>query len=475
VQDKGELSEAESDARRSLAIETNLVAASHPNVITARQQLGVILRRRGAQTADPAPLREAIQINPTDPLAADALGCWLASASLTPISFAPQAGSATWRFTPNKPSLNWAAFDFSDADWQQAPNVYGAANYSPRSNRTITPGTDLWLRRIFELPNVPAGKLVFRLSRNHDAEIFINGIQATAAVDWTDADVLAPVSASGRAALKTGGNLLAVHCQYADGGAPIEVGIYLTQDPDLGRTKLIQEFTGWIANEPQRADFYTGRAGVLGRQGRWAEAESDLAQATKLNASEIMNWYESAPLLLETGDISGYDLHRQTALQRFAKPGAPANAAQVAILALLRPAQGADLQTACELAQFAASAYSDGTLPWRQFAQGLAEYRQGQYADAIKSMGAVQMSSAQQNLPGWSHERQRNLGASALLVKAMASFQSGQADAARAALKEAAALVETQLPSFESGDVGRDWPNWLIAHIFLREARALIH
>jgi serine/threonine protein kinase/tetratricopeptide (TPR) repeat protein len=474
LEDNGDLSEAESDARQSLAIETNLVAANHPNAIKARQSLAEILRRRGAKEGDPASLREALQLYPTDSLAADALACLLASASLTPIGAEPQSVSAPWRFTTDKPSSNWTAFEFSDADWQRVPVVYGATNYAPRSNRTITPGTNFWLRRTFELPNVPAGKLVFRLSRNHDAEIFINGIQAAAAADWTDADVLAPCSEAGRAALKPGANILAVHCQYADGGAPVEVGIYLTQDPSLGRTKLLEEFTRWIASEPQRADLYTGQASVLARQGRWAEAESDLAQATKLNASEIVNWYESAPLLLETGDLPGYDFHRQTALQRFAKPSAPASAAQTAILALLRPAQGAELQTTGELAHFAASAYADGTLPWRQFAQGLAEYRQGQYADAIKSMVAVQLTGARQNLPSWSHERQRNLGASALLIKAMACFQSGQSEPARAALKEGAALVEAQLPALESGDVGRDWPNWLIAHIFLREAEALI-
>jgi serine/threonine protein kinase len=475
LQDKGDLSEAESDARRSLAIETNLVASNHPNAIKARQNLAQILRRRGAQTADTAPLREALQLNPTDPLAADALACLVASDSLTPLVSEPQTVLAPWRFTNNKPASGWAAIEFPDADWQRVPIVHGATNYSPRSNRTVTPGTNLWLRRTFELADVPAGKLVFRLSRNHDAEIFINGIQAAPAVDWTDADILTPCSDAGRAALKPGGNVLAVHCQYADGGAPVEVGIYLMQDPSLGRTKLLEEFTRWIASEPQRADLYTGRAGVLARQGRWAEADADLAKATQLNAAEIVNWYSSAPMLLETGDLSGYDLHRQAALRDFAKPSGPANAALIAILALLRPAQGADLQTAGELAHFAASAYADGTLPWRQFAEGLAEYRQGRYADAIKSMATVQTTSAQQNLPGWSHERQRNLGASALLVKAMACYQSGQREAARAALEEGATLVAKQLPAADSRDVGRDWPNWLIAHIFLREATALIH
>jgi tetratricopeptide (TPR) repeat protein len=352
--------------------------------------------------------------------------------------------------------------------------LHGATNCSPRSTRAVTPATNLWLRRTFELPHVPAGKLAFRLSRNHDAEIFINGIRAAPAIDWTDADVLALCSEAGRSALKPGGNLLAVHCQDADGGAPIKVGIYLTQDPSLGRTRLLEEFTRWIARQPQRAELYAGRSSLLARQGRWAEAEADVAKATELNASEINNWYSSAPLLLQTGDFSGYDLLRSAALKRFAKPNEPIDAAKVAILALLRPAQGDDLPRAGELARLGASAYADGTLPWRQFAEGLAEYRQGQYAEAIKLMETVQGTGAQQNLPGWNHERQRNLGASALLVKAMACSQSRQPEAARAALDQGASLVQEHLPASDSGDVGRDWPNWLMAHIFLREAKALI-
>ena len=132
------------------------------------------------------------------------------------------------------------------------------------------------------------------------------------------------------------------------------------------------------------------------------------------------------------------------------------------------------MQRAAELAHPAVSSYADGSLPLRQFAEGLADYRQGRCADAIKSMDLVQTTSAQQNLPGWSYERQRNLGASALLVKAMACSQSGQPEAARAALDEGAALVEEQLPPPESGDMGRDWPDWIIAHILLSEAKALI-
>ena len=51
LRDKGELAEAELDARSSLAIETKLVAANHPSLIAARQNLEQILRRRAVQAA----------------------------------------------------------------------------------------------------------------------------------------------------------------------------------------------------------------------------------------------------------------------------------------------------------------------------------------------------------------------------------------------------------------------------------------
>ena len=35
-------------------------------------------------------------------------------------------------------------------------------------------------------------------------------------------------------------------------------------------------------------------------------------------------------------------------------------------------------------------------------------------------------------------------------------------------------VLETKLPKLESGDLGENWPEWLIARILLREARELV-
>jgi len=52
--------------------------------------------------------------------------------------------------------------------------------------------------------------------------------------------------------------------------------------------------------------------------------------------------------------------------------------------------------------------------------------------------------------------------------------ESVNPNAGQAALAEAVQLAETRLPQLDSGDPGALWHHWLIAHILLREARALI-
>ena len=41
-------------------------------------------------------------------------------------------------------------------------------------------------------------------------------------------------------------------------------------------------------------------------------------------------------------------------------------------------------------------------------------------------------------------------------------------------LAQATQVFETKLPRLESGDLGENWPEWLIARILLREAKELL-
>jgi tetratricopeptide (TPR) repeat protein len=476
LRDRGDFAAAEPIQRECLAMVEKTVGQEDPHAAIARKNLAMLLRRYGSATADPDKLREALKLDPADAMTADALMNLLADPFLTPVAASLGTTASHWRWTATPPASNWMQADFSDAIWTSSAIVSGATTCIPHSYKNpINNHTNLWLRREFELSAVPPGKLVFRINQNHDAQIFLNGIEVVPTADWSDTEVVMVAAGANRAGLSTGRNLLAVHCTDADAGAPIDVRIYVTKSPGAWGQKLVDEFGRMIGNEPGRPELYASRANISARQGQWHEAAADLAKAIELAPADSTSWYQIAPLFLEMDDRSGYDRHRTQALARFAKTNDPVVGARIAFLALLVPAVDDDLANALELADRAALAeYPDGYLGWRQLVKGLAEYRRGRFTNSVTWMEKALATAGQPNLPGWSHELERNRKVTAYLVESMAYFQMHNPLAAQAALGQATEIIGQQLPSIDSGDFGRDWPGWIAAHLLLREAQILI-
>ncbi|HEX4119679.1 MAG TPA: protein kinase [Verrucomicrobiae bacterium] len=475
LQNQGDFAGAQTAYQESLLLLTKLIPDDQLHLDLVRSHLSAVTRRRGAVAGDPSLFRQALQLNPVDPFTADALVCSIADSTLTPLADDPRSAPITWHYSVAEPSADWAAPDFSDDTWSSSAELLGSLAYSSRSGRAVPVYTNLWLRREFELPDLPAGKLVLRVKRDQDAQVYLNGVQLAPVVDWSDASVIIPCSTAGQAALKRGRNVLAFHCQDADGGARLGVGIYLTQNPRLGQKQLVEYFGQMIKNEPARAELYAGRASALARMGLWHDATADLTKSIELRPSMEMNWCQLAPLLVATGDLMGYQRYRRNALEQFAKPGDPNIAERVAKLSLLLPAEGAEIQQAEILADVSVRAnYADWNLPWRQFTKGLAEYRLGHYAGAIEWTDKALATSARQDQPGWNHERERNRNAAAYLVQAMAYQQLRSTVKARDALLSATTIIKNQFPNAESGDIGREWQDWLVARILSGEAQAMI-
>jgi tetratricopeptide (TPR) repeat protein len=469
---EGKLAEAEADYRETLETLEKILPPDHPHLALVRSHLAVVRRRLAAVSGDLDLLRDSLYLDPSSPLTADALCCLLAKPSLTPLA---SEGTGDWQYTSVQPPPNWAAPNFPATTWQTVSAVSGFPDYSTRTDRSVTSRTNLWLRREFELTAVPPGKLLAQISRNQDAEVFLNGVQIAPATDWSDTDMLVPCSDTARSALKIGRNVLAVHCQDADGGATIDVGLCLTQDPTIGRAQLIETFDTMIGQEPKRPDLYAGRAAALARLGRWKEAAADLTTAIQLRPGTQVYWSQLAPLLVEIGDLPTYRLHRQKALVQFGDPENPIIGEPVAKLCLLTPLDGSMLDASTKLAEDAAApGYAYQTLARRQWTEGLAEYRQGRYESAISWMDKARQTAARQDLPAWNHERERNRCAGAYLVQAMAYQQLHQNEEARVNLGNADEIIRTQCPQAESGDVGREWQDWVTVQILRREASHLV-
>jgi serine/threonine protein kinase len=476
LRDRGDFAAAEPLQRECLAMVEKIMGQADPHVAIARDNLATLLRRHGSLTADAEMLREALELSPADPMTANAYVNLLQNPFLKPLATNFDGVSDNWRWTAAPPDTNWTQPDFQDAAWRLSRAVSGAATFFPRSSKNpVNNHTNLWLRREFNLSSVPSGKIVFRINHNHDAQIFLNGFAIIPKADWSDTDFLLPGAPSVTTALKPGRNVLCVHCEDADGNASIDVRIYQTQAPVAGQQRLIEEFGLMIGKEPKRAELYGGRAAIFARLGRWREAAADLSRAIALEPSESAGWFGLAPVLLELNDDSGYGRYRHQALEQFSSNIDPVVASRIARLSLLVPADGEDLEMAGKLADDAGAAeYADGNLGWRQLAKGLAEYRRGRFANSVAWMDQVLTTAAQKNLPGWNHERERNLKAMAYLVSSMARYEIHDIAVARESLYQGSNLIATQFPAPDSPDLGRDWPDWLMAMILLREANSLI-
>ena len=131
----------------------------------------------------------------------------------------------SWHYTTDAPAdkTAWTTELFRDAAWKTAPAGFG---HEVGDIKTPWNTPDIWLRREFVLPDgkLPK-KLAFSSFHDEDVEIYLNGVLAATATGYVGEYVTIPMNEAGRAALKPGRNVLAVHCRQTRGGQFIDVGI----------------------------------------------------------------------------------------------------------------------------------------------------------------------------------------------------------------------------------------------------------
>jgi serine/threonine protein kinase/tetratricopeptide (TPR) repeat protein len=216
----------------------------------------------------------------------------------------------------------------------------------------------------------------------------------------------------------------------------------------------------------QVAQILRARGAFRAQHGHWEEAASDLARAVEVEPTEHWNWFLLAPVFVQAGDVFAYNEFRQAMLARFGSTAIPSIAERTAKACALLPVSGDAAESIGKLSSIAVNfGRNDGYLTYYQLAQGLCEYRQGRYASALEWMQRVQPQLAQDPLPY--REAQMDF------VVAMAQGQLEQYDKARATLSNGVEILEKKLPGLDSGDLGSSWHDILIAHILMREARAL--
>ena len=136
-----------------------------------------------------------------------------------------QGQGLVWRYTFDKPADDWFQPGFDDSAWKEGPGGFGTAGTPGAIVRTEWKSPDIWLRRTFEMPETKGGDLALLVHHDEDVEIYINGVLAARAKNFTTNYEDLPLTPEGRAALKPGKNLMAVHCRQTRGGQYIDLGL----------------------------------------------------------------------------------------------------------------------------------------------------------------------------------------------------------------------------------------------------------
>jgi hypothetical protein len=130
-----------------------------------------------------------------------------------------------WRYTTEKPADGWEQPGFDDSSWRKGPGGFGTKDTPGTAVRTEWKGSDIWIRRTFELPDKKSGRTHLSIHHDEDAEVYINGRLAHKLEGYTTSYVQIELDEKALQALKVGSNCIAVHCHQTSGGQYIDVGL----------------------------------------------------------------------------------------------------------------------------------------------------------------------------------------------------------------------------------------------------------
>jgi beta-galactosidase len=128
-----------------------------------------------------------------------------------------------WRFTIGTPAAGWEKPGFDDSTWSQGKGGFGAHRMKSLKIGTGWTGNEIWLRRDFNITTIAEGQAILRMFHDEDAQVFLNGELITGVGGFATSYVDFPIQRADL--LKTGRNVIAIHCKQTEGCQFIDAGI----------------------------------------------------------------------------------------------------------------------------------------------------------------------------------------------------------------------------------------------------------
>jgi hypothetical protein len=132
---------------------------------------------------------------------------------------------AIWKYTTTHPTGNWMADNFNDASWKQGESGFGSPGTPGAVIGTVWKTDDIWLRREVDVQLPQLDELQAWFHHDEDAEVYINGVLAIQIGGFSASYDAFPLTPKGRAAIRPGKNLIAIHCHQTSGGQYVDFGL----------------------------------------------------------------------------------------------------------------------------------------------------------------------------------------------------------------------------------------------------------
>jgi len=214
---------------------------------------------------------------------------------------------------------------------------------------------------------------------------------------------------------------------------------------------------------PDAARELAQRAWQEGSAGKWKEAAADFAKLIEEEPAEHYHYHGLGAVLVQLGDSKGYEQLRQKVVKQFGSTRNPMIAERMVKTCLILPCANPALETFDQMAETSVTLGKDhGYFLYFEFAKALAEYRTGHFDQAVEWCQKV-LDAKQEGVRE----------AQTYPVLAMAQQRLNHSDEAKAALAKGRDLVN-KLPRLDSGELGPDFHDIIIANVLTREASALV-
>lgn len=116
----------------------------------------------------------------------------------------------------------WEKPSFNDAGWKTGLTPFGDDRSKAGTKWT---GKDIWIRKKFNLKQIPSGKLLLKFLHDDGAEVYLNGKRIIKESGANGDYEMFPLSDEIRDNLIIGENVMAIHCNNTGGGTWIDAGI----------------------------------------------------------------------------------------------------------------------------------------------------------------------------------------------------------------------------------------------------------